>query len=132
MPRASSERTISGSDRRMRRIAGAVRVVAAGARQALAYRRSGPLVAGEAEEVPSVVHELVDRRPADQRERAFLGPDEVDQHEQQRPGEQDVGLQLMPRDDRRWAAALDADIGHAEYLLGITRPVVDRRLRGGG
>src|SRR5262245_58503588 len=101
MPRTSSDRAISGSRRWVRRIAGAVRVVAAGARQALAYwwyvcacrvpaaarakwraqrasqmdadpthpagmrriRWRGPLVAGEAEEVPGVVHELVNGRP---------------------------------------------------------------------
>ena len=37
------------------------------------------LVAGEAEQVPAVVHPLVDRAPRDQRRRALVDADEVDE-----------------------------------------------------
>jgi hypothetical protein len=44
------------------------------------------LVAGEAEKVPSVMQELVDIHPADQRRRAFLSADKIDRDHENKAG----------------------------------------------
>src|SRR3712207_3093516 len=49
------------------------------------------LVAGEAEKVPTVVHELVDRLATDEREGTLLGADEENGEHQQQPGEDRPG-----------------------------------------
>src|SRR4051812_23885363 len=43
------------------------------------------LMAGEAEQVPAVVHELVDARARDERGDALFGADEVDEDEEHEP-----------------------------------------------
>src|ERR1700712_3511157 len=57
------------------------------------------LVAGEAEQGPAVVHELVDVAAGDHRCRALLGSDEVDQDQCDDPREDRVGQQLARRGD---------------------------------
>src|SRR4051794_17488634 len=92
-------------------------------------------VAGEAEQVAAVVHELVDEGAGEQRRRALLGADEVHEHDEDHPGEQDVGQQLGGRCDRRGrgggGAALQCDVGHSGTSSGSRVPswVVSR---GGG
>src|SRR4051794_11494894 len=75
-----------------------------------------PLVAGEAEEVPGVVHELVDGSAGEQRRGAFFGADEVDQHEHDHAGEDRVRHELARRDDGGRCCGSGVD-GHVRHLV---------------
>src|ERR1044071_7562406 len=64
------------------------------------FWESTALVAGEAEQVPGVVHELVERHAREDRRRALFGADEVEQHDRQQRREQRVGDQVPEREQR--------------------------------
>src|SRR3954453_14704241 len=59
-------------------------------RTSRARTMTSPLVAGEAEEVATVVHELVDEGAGEDRRGALLGADEVQQHDREHAREEDV------------------------------------------
>src|SRR3954447_7263011 len=85
------------------------------------------LVAGEAEQMPAVMHELVHVVPADQRRRSLFGADEVQREEQEQSTEQQEGSQGPPRDrgKRRCLGGrggLQRSGVRHDYLLGASRP----------
>src|SRR4051812_46132493 len=74
--------------------------------------RATSLVTGEPEQVPRVVHELVDLHAADDAQRALLHAHEVDEDEQDDAGEECVGGELPRRDDRDGGRpVLEAGVG---------------------
>src|SRR4051812_12204683 len=84
----------------------------------------GGSVAGEAEEVPAVVEELVDHHAlAEHRGRALVDADEVvDQEGQDRgPDQQGYGADLGGHDRRGEGACGDGNIAHGDAPSGIQR-----------
>src|SRR5262249_30992271 len=80
-------------------------------------------VAGEAEQVATVVHELVDEVARDDRGGAFLGADEVVEQQEHQPTEDGVGKPLTHRDGDRLGFDLRyCDCGHGAHAPGISRP----------
>src|SRR5271154_823679 len=89
-------------------------------------------VTGEAEEVPSVVHEFVHILAADQRSRPLLGADEIDRQQKNEPGENRPGKPLTQRYRGDWKCRCKCSVRHI-ILLGFTRPVeLCRSRRGSG
>src|SRR4029077_2926190 len=86
-------------------------------------------VAGEAEQMPSVVQELVHIHAADKRGRALLGPDEIERQKQEKAGEYCPGQNFADRDGRRQRRGKrpQCRVCH-EYSPGITRPVRTSKL----
>src|SRR2546421_5443899 len=78
------------------------------------------LVAGEAEQVPAVVGELVHPLAGHERGGALLGTDEIDRHHGQQQAEDGPGQQLPDRDRCRYGDG--SDWRNHRNLLGITRP----------
>src|SRR3954454_1675827 len=82
-------------------------------------------VAGEAEQVTPVVEPLVHGGAVDEGERSLLGPDEVDDDQQDEAGEQRVGQQLARRGDRDRTgrcSAFDDRFGHWRLPTGSRVP----------
>src|SRR5262245_28064053 len=81
-------------------------------------------VAGEAEQVPAVVHELVDVGAAEDVQRTLFGADEVEHQHEEQSAEDRIRSDLAKGDGRdRYGYRLRSNgSGHRAYLLGILRP----------
>src|SRR5271170_1662768 len=79
-------------------------------------------VTGEAEEMPSVVHEFVHKLAADQRSRPLLGADEIDCQQKNEPGENRSGKPLTQRYRGDRKCRCKCGVRHM-VRLGLTRPV---------
>src|SRR6266487_1199331 len=87
------------------------------------WRRTPRSVAGEAEQVTAVVHELVHVVPTDQGRRALFGADEVDHKQAENGGEHGPRKDLPQRDaDRNGPGPGDGHgcLGHVGSSFGIS------------
>jgi hypothetical protein len=75
-------------------------------------------VAGKGEEVTAVVDELVDGVATDQRQRALLGPDEVQQHEHHGAEEDGVRGEVADGDRGRCGGPGDDGRGRPTVAMG--------------
>src|SRR5262245_37347484 len=91
---------------------------------------AGPpvLVAGEAEQVPSVVHELMHVHAGDDGGGPLLDPDEIERQHEQDAEDQPGGDRAHRNRDRR-RARVQNDIGHGDISWGSCVPSECRRLR---
>ena len=81
----------------------------------------------KAEQVPAVVHELVDIHARDDRGGAFFSADEVDGQQQQQPAEHGPGRQFPERDGRGRDDGINNGVVHDVKLR-----IEDKRAASGG